>query len=80
MEWWVILLLVFGGLVGLWVAYLLSRAALLGAAHLLGLAAEQGFIGLAAYLACWVFFPPVMLVVCIVLGIFIMWAARQQYR
>lgn len=39
-----------------------------GAANLFVMAAEQGFIGLAVYFACWIAGFPVMLVVCIILG------------
>lgn len=33
---------------------------------------EQGFIGIAAYIACWVFLFPVMLTICIA-GAFLGW-------
>jgi hypothetical protein len=42
--------------------------ALAGALQLFGFAAEQGFLGIAAYVACWVFMAPVMLIGCIVVG------------
>lgn len=61
-----ILLGIAGLLLGLW----LLRAALIGAIILFTFAGEQGFIGLAAYVACWVFLFPAMLVICIIVGIF----------
>lgn len=67
METWLIILLIVGGLVGLYLCF----AAFIGAVYLLGFASEQGFIGLACYVACWVFLFPVMLVICIIVGIFI---------
>ncbi len=47
-------------------------AAFSGAVFLFAFAAEQGFVGIAAYIACWVFLFPVMLVICIIVGFFIM--------
>ena len=38
---------------------------------LLAWAAEQGFVGIAAYIACWVFLFPVMLAACLFFGLFI---------
>ena len=35
------------------------------AANLFAWAAEQGFIGIAVYVACWVFMAPVMIGICI---------------
>ena len=40
------------------------------AAILFLLASEQGFIGIAVYIACWVFMFPVMLVICIAGALF----------
>jgi len=48
----------------------LIGVAIKGAIILFKLAAEQGFIGLAAYVACCVFLFPVMLIICIVVGLF----------
>ena len=45
-------------------------ALIVGAVALFALAAEQGFIGLAAYFACWVFLLPIMVVASIVVGLF----------
>ena len=67
-----------GALFALGIFIWLCIAAFVGAAYLFTLASEQGFIGLAAYLACWVFFFPVMLIICIVIGFFLMWAFREE--
>jgi hypothetical protein len=42
-----------------------------GAIILFELAAEQGFLGLAAYFACWVFLFPVMLIASLIIGLVI---------
>jgi len=52
------------------VVKLVGRA-ILGAIKLLGFASEQGFIGVAAYIACWVFMLPVMIVLSVVVGFFV---------
>jgi hypothetical protein len=49
-------------------AFTLLGCATKGALLLLAFAAEQGFIGLAAYFACWVFMLPLMLVLSVVVG------------
>lgn len=59
------------GILGLLLAFWLIRLALIGAIVLFEFAADQGFIGLAAYVACWVFLFPVMLVICIIVGLFV---------
>ncbi len=46
-----------------------TTALSLGAVVLFGFAGEQGFIGIASYFAVWVFLTPIMLVVCIIVGI-----------
>ena len=66
-----IVLIIVGGVVALfalWAAVWLIRYAFIGAVVLLAFAGEQGFVGLAAYVACWVFLLPVMLVVCVFVG------------
>lgn len=50
------------GILVLWMGFV-------GAALLFAMAAEQGFIGLAAFVACWVFFAPVIAAICVVTGI-----------
>lgn len=76
MEPWAVILLVVGGLFAIWLAFVLFGAAFAGAVALFGFAAEQGFIGIAAYIACWVFFFPVMLAIAVIVGLVIMWAER----
>lgn len=72
-----IILLVVGGLIALGIVLGLGAAAFVGAVVLFGFAAEQGFIGIAVYVACWVFGFPVMLVICIIVGLFHLWADRD---
>ena len=69
MEPWAIILLVVVGLFALWLIIKLGVAAFAGAVVLLAFAGEQGFIGLAAYIALWVFLFPAMLIVCIIIGL-----------
>ena len=78
MEPWLIILLVVGALIALVIFIRLCIAAFAGAVFLFAYAGEQGFIGLAVYIACWVFFFPVMLIICIVIGLFLMWASREE--
>ena len=78
MDTWLIILLILGAWSALVIFILLGGAAFRGAAFLFALAAEQGFIGRAAYVACWVFLFPVMLIICIVIGFFLMWASREE--
>ena len=80
MEPWQIILLIVGALFALGILFWLGMAALGGAALLFAFAAEQGFIGLAVYVACWVFLFPVMLVICIVVGLFLMWFGRDDWE
>lgn len=64
-----IVVLIALGLVLLWLAICLFAAGIVGAIQLLRLAAEGGFIGVAAYIAFWIFAFPAMLVISIVVGI-----------
>ena len=50
-----------------------------GAIVILAFAAEQGFVGLAAYVACWVLFFPVMLIVSIVVGVGVSLVASYEF-
>ena len=76
MEGYGIIVLVVGGILALAAAIWLLIAAFSGAVSLFAFAAEQGFIGIAAYIACWVFLFPAMLIICIIVGFFTMWANR----
>lgn len=49
-------------------AFKLLKMIFVGAILLLAFASEQGFLGIAAYLACWVFLFPVMVIICGVIG------------
>jgi len=73
MDPWLIILLVVGALFALVIFVLLLWAAFFGAAFLFAAASKQGFIGLAVYVACWVLLFPVMLIICIGIGFFLMW-------
>lgn len=68
METWLVVLVIVLTLVALGIGIGLLLCALNGAAFLFFLASTQGFVGLAAYVACWVFIFPVMLVICIIVG------------
>ena len=76
----VILFILFavGALFALGIFVSLCYVAFVGAVALFMLAAEQGFIGLAAYVACWVFLSPLMLIICIIIGFFHLWASRED--
>ena len=78
MEPWLIILLIVSALFALGIFIWLCIAAFAGAVFLFAYAGEQGFIGLAVYIACWVFFFPVMLIICILIGFFLMWAGREE--
>lgn len=67
------ILLIVGALLFIFIAlpialWLITRT-LFGAAFLFAYAGEQGFIGFAVYIACWVFMFPVMLIVSLIVGI-----------
>ena len=74
MDPWLIILLVVGALFALGIFIWLCVAAIVGAIFLFAFASEQGFIGLAVYIACWVFLFPVMLIICIIVGIILMFS------
>ena len=67
------LVLIVVGLVALVIAIYLIKYLFIGAAFLFAWASEQGFIGAAAYFACWIFLFPFMLTVCIITGAVISW-------
>src|SRR6056297_2453184 len=60
--------LLLAGLFALLLAIWLLMLAFAGAIVMLSLAAAQGFVGLVAFVAAWVFLFPIMLVIAIVLG------------
>ena len=51
--------------------------AVLVATNLFVWGSEQGFIGVAIYLACWVFMFPVMIIICLG-GAVLMWLVERQ--
>jgi len=65
-------LLTVAGLVVLLVSVLLLASAHVGAAFIFGLVAKNGILAAAAYISVWILLFPVMLAVCIVLGIVVM--------
>lgn len=68
MEWILIALAVVVGILALFIALWLLLALVHGAVVLFGSAARSGFVGIAVYVACWVFLAPVMIVGSIVIG------------
>lgn len=68
------ILLLIAGVVGLvlalWIVVNLIRWTIVGAAVLLAFAAEQGFVGLAAYVLLWVVVLPLMLIASLSIGAF----------
>lgn len=55
----------------------IPRRAVLVAGNLFEWASEQGFIGVAVYLACWVFMFPVMVSICLGGAVF-MWLVERE--
>ena len=55
---------------------ILGRAVLV-ATNLFAWASEQGFLGVAVYLACWVFMFPLMVIICLG-GAVLMWLVERQ--
>lgn len=54
-----------------------SELVLPGALSLLGFASEQGFIGIAIYIAMWVFLWPLMLAASVVLSLIAMLGSQD---
>ena len=64
---------------GLIVVSLLGLAALiLGAIDIFSYAAHQGFIGIAAYVACWVFLGPIIGAVSVVIGLYLIFGITKR--
>lgn len=59
-----------GGALALWLGFKLARVLWLGIVATFGHAASFGIVGLAIYVALWVFLAPLMLVYCLVAGVF----------
>ena len=64
----------------LWLVLKIIPRAFGVAGGLLEFALEQGFIGLAVYVACWVFLLPAMLIICAVGGLFSMLIEREEAK
>ena len=64
----------------LWLAWKILQAGLLGVAALFAWAGESGFLGMAAFIACWVFMFPVMLVICPLFGFFLIWGGKEDEK
>jgi hypothetical protein len=80
---WIVLLVVAGLFVLLFVvglALILLWWAFLGGRLILAFAVEQGFLGLAAYVACWVLLFPVMLTISIVVGFLVARASSEARK
>lgn len=63
-----VVLIVFG-IIGLWLAWHVLKAGLAGVAFLFSMALAQGFLGIAAFIALWIFLFPVMVVISVVVGL-----------
>jgi hypothetical protein len=69
-------ILIIVGILTLLIAIILLKFLFVGAVTLLNWASEQGFVGVAVYIACWVFLLPVMVAACIISGALSWWANR----
>ncbi len=76
METWLVVLLIGGGLLALLLLMFLGILAIKGAVALFAMAVDQGFVGIAAYIACWVLLAPAMLVACIIAGLWLFLAGH----
>ncbi len=59
-------------------ALVTARAIYLGASIFLSWALEQGFIGIAAFAACWFFMLPVTVIACAVVGFGVLLVQREE--
>lgn len=50
------------------------------AANIFEFAAKQGFIGIAVFIACWVFMLPVMIIICAIGAIFSLVGQREEEK
>jgi len=62
------------GILALVIGLYLLKYAFIGAVVILEWAGESGFVGVAAYFACWVFLFPLMLTGCIITGAIASWS------
>ncbi|MBC8551921.1 MAG: hypothetical protein H8D23_19915 [Candidatus Brocadiales bacterium] len=68
------IILIVVGVVALVIGLYLLKYLFIGAIALLEWAGESGFVGVAAYFACWVFLFPLMLAGCIITGALASWS------
>ena len=61
----------------LWLCWKLVRVVWDGAVLIFLFAGAQGFVGVAAYVACWIFMFPVMLVASLIVGLWVVLLARS---
>lgn len=70
MEGYWIVIIVLAGLAIFYIALKLIGYAIVGFLWLFAWAAAQGFVGIAVFIACWVFMLPVMAVLSVIVGFF----------
>lgn len=61
-------------------AFFTVKAIYRGAVIFFCWALEQGFVGIAVFVACWFLMLPVTLIACAVVGFSVTWAVREQDR
>jgi len=64
-------------LVALWLVVAIAALVFIGAITLFAWATESGFVGVAAYFACWIFMLPVMLIGSAIVG-FVIWIGERH--
>lgn len=69
-QWIWIAVAIFVGLIALWIGYIILGTAFFGALGLFAVASEQKFVGIAVYVACWVFLFPAMVIASMGFGIY----------
>ncbi|KAA0909830.1 hypothetical protein FLO80_19895 [Aquicoccus porphyridii] len=83
-TWIVTIFLVIGaivlGLLALYLAFLVLVAGFMGAAWMFAYAAAQGFLGVVAYVAAWVFLFPFMAIASLGLGAVLLWSFYWEER
>lgn len=66
-------------IVGMIVFGLIGLAALvLGAIDIFTYAGEQGFVGIAAYVACWVFLGPIIATISVIIGLYLLFSITKR--
>ena len=66
-----IIALIVVGLVGL-------ASLVLGAVAIFAFAGEQGFIGIAVYVACWVFLGPIIATISVLIGLYLLFGMVKR--